>query len=257
MSRLVSGANRYFKRAERRAFRSALGFGNRVSCSVCGWHGVTFAPSAKPRVPNRICPNCKSNERYRAFDAWFRAQPWEPGLRILEIAPTHMIEPTARSLGFEYTSLDLHSARARVLGDLCATPFRDGAFDLVVCFHVLEHIPDDLTAMSEIGRILSDRGTAVVVVPWEPGRTQTFEVPDADPADYQRLYGQSDHVRTYGRDVSNRLTAAGLEVDEKPWSELFTSAQFRRYALDGDDDRFWVCSRRVSDSRTPRTIRSP
>src|SRR5690606_40218460 len=49
--------------------------------------------------------------------------------------------------------------------DLTALEFPDRSFDLVICNHVLEHIPDDLAAMREIHRVLAPGGKAVITVP--------------------------------------------------------------------------------------------
>lgn len=241
LQRVKSAVVRRCRRVERKVWIHAMGFGTTVRCPNCGWSGRQFAPSANPRRANRICPVCFSNERYRALEAWLRARATRPGERLLEIAPIELVRPTATELGMEYVSLDLKSARALVLGDLCDLPFSTAAFDVVVCFHVLEHVPDDAAAMAELGRIVKAGGDLVIVVPWDQGRRETFEDPDTDPADYERVYGQSDHVRIYGADFSGRLRAAGLEVDEVMWSTLFTPAEYATFALDGPDDRFWIC----------------
>lgn len=213
----------------------------RVECFVCGWTGPAFAPSIRPRRPNRICPACHSSERYRALELLFRSlDEVPPGARLLEVAPVRTVERSARALGYEYTSIDLRSVVAQVNGDLCALPFPDDAFDLVVCFHVLEHIPADRRAVAELARVVGPGGRAVVVVPRELDRAETFEVPGADPADYERLYGQSDHVRIYGADVTRRWQECGVEVVEEEWSALFGPDVSRRGALAGDDDRFWM-----------------
>jgi SAM-dependent methyltransferase len=161
----------------------------------------------------------------------------------LEIAPIELVRATARDLGYRYASVDLHSPRALVLSDLCHSPFRDGSFDVIVCFHVLEHIIDDGAAMAEMARTLSPGGMALVVVPRDAARGPTFEGASADPSDNERLYGQSDHVRIYGDDVTARLERAGLGVDEVEWSSIFSAQEIERYRLAGDDDRFWICQR--------------
>jgi ubiquinone/menaquinone biosynthesis C-methylase UbiE len=49
--------------------------------------------------------------------------------------------------------------------DITALPFADNSFDLVICSEVLEHIPDDATAMSELVRIVRPGKTLAVSVP--------------------------------------------------------------------------------------------
>lgn len=212
----------------------------RVRCPICGWDGPAFLPSPRPRRPNRICPGCESSERYRALELTLRSTgKVEPGTRLLEVAPIDTLASTARDLGYDYASIDLKSLKAMVHGDLCALPFADGAFDTVVCFHVLEHVPNDRAAVAELARVVGPRGRVIVIVPRDESRATTFEVPDADPADYEALYGQSDHVRIYGADIAERWDLPGVCLDVQPWTELFTTSESRTAALPGDDDRYW------------------
>ncbi len=50
-------------------------------------------------------------------------------------------------------------------GNITSLPFADGSFDKVICSEVLEHIPDDHQAISELVRVLKDNGTLAVSVP--------------------------------------------------------------------------------------------
>ena len=78
----------------------------------------------------------------------------------------------AAVVGSDYNSLRLSRAadggRFPVLeADLRKLPFPDGAFDLVLCSHVLEHIREDVAAMRELARVAAPSGLVVVAVPNE------------------------------------------------------------------------------------------
>ena len=60
----------------------------------------------------------------------------------------------------EYITGDLESPIADVKFDIQDIPFEDECFDIVICNHVLEHVPDDRKAMVEIQRILKNGGFA-------------------------------------------------------------------------------------------------
>lgn len=50
-------------------------------------------------------------------------------------------------------------------GDLTYLPYRDKSFDLVTALDVLEHLKEDELAISEINRILKEKGIAIITVP--------------------------------------------------------------------------------------------
>ncbi len=52
-----------------------------------------------------------------------------------------------------------------VVGDLTRMPFRTSVFDGATSGETLEHLDDDAAAVSEIARVLRDKGTCIVTVP--------------------------------------------------------------------------------------------
>ena len=51
------------------------------------------------------------------------------------------------------------------LGDICALPFPDDSFDLVLATDVIEHVDDDARALREVLRVLRPGGKALITVP--------------------------------------------------------------------------------------------
>jgi len=96
---------------------------------------------------------------------------------------------------------------AGVVGDALRLPFSTSAFDRVIAAEVLEHIPDDRQAISELARVLRPGGTLAVTVPrWWP-ELLTWAISD----EYHSVPG--GHIRIYRRRVlSDRLGAAGLQL---------------------------------------------
>jgi len=93
-------------------------------------------------------------------------------------------------------------------GDALSLPFADGEFDRVVAAEVLEHIPDDTTAIAELARVLRPGGTMAVTVPrWLPEKV-CWALSDA----YHEVEG--GHVRVYtGHELVRKLEEAGLVYD--------------------------------------------
>ena len=75
--------------------------------------------------------------------------------------------------GCDYNELRLGRARATgsvrglFLASLLDVPVADGAFDIILCSHVLEHIEDDARALNELYRSLKPKGLLIVGVPNE------------------------------------------------------------------------------------------
>ncbi len=123
-----------------------------------------------------------------------------------------------------YITADLESPLADVKLDVQDMPFKDQEFDVVICNHVLEHVPDDRKAIREIFRVLGHGGLAILQVPTDYSMDKTVE--DAtitDPLEREKRFRQKDHYRLYGRDYLNRLTDAGFIIKEENY--LLTLSQ--------------------------------
>ncbi|MBW3609644.1 MAG: methyltransferase domain-containing protein, partial [Actinobacteria bacterium] len=95
---------------------------------------------------------------------------------------------------------------AAVRGNAYCLPFADESFDRIVAAEVLEHLPEDERAMSELARVLKPGGTIAVTVP----RYGPEKVCWALSSAYHEVEG--GHVRIYrGAELRRRLSAVGLE----------------------------------------------
>ncbi len=54
---------------------------------------------------------------------------------------------------------------AFVPGDVNHLKFKDGSFDAIVCFHLIEHLPDPRRAVAELRRVLKKGGLVFVEAP--------------------------------------------------------------------------------------------
>lgn len=143
----------------------------------------------------------------------------KPGMRVLHVAPEHsLFRRFSGEKGITYVAGDKHEPgyqwpAGTIELDVTALRFPDAHFDLVICSHVLEHVPDDRGALRELHRVLKPGGMGLLLVPFDPARAITFEDPTvADPTERLRLFGQHDHVRIYGRDHLDRMREAGFNV---------------------------------------------
>jgi len=119
--------------------------------------------------------------------------------------------------------------------DLTELEFEDNTFDFVICNHVLEHIPDDQKAMSEIFRVLNTGGKAIITVPINEKLRKTYENNSiTTPKEREKHFGQWDHVRWYGPDIKNRMEKHGFEVEMNRYGAHFSESEFRRLGLCND-----------------------
>jgi SAM-dependent methyltransferase len=213
--------------------------GDGRECPCCGGH---FKRMSRRRLAGwgGICPRCRSHPRHRAI-ALLLARGELPGGRLLHFAPEPLFDPVfARLPQIERTTADLY-APADLALDITRMELPDDSFDLILCSHVLEHVPDDGAAMSELRRVLTSGGLCLVLTPYRPGVT-TYEDPSVtSPLNRMVAFGQQDHVRIYGSDLADRLRAAGFEVSDRTATDLFDDGVVRRCELDPAEHLF-LCS---------------
>jgi len=195
--------------------RSLFFGGDAVHCPCCEtWHSRFLGVGSPKRAA--ACPRCDSRERQRLLYLYLRARTnlFEDRLRVLHVAPEDCLQSIlSRQGNLDYLSADLEPGSAMIAADITSLRFPDDAFDAILCSHVLEHVPDDRQAMRELHRVLKPGGWAILQVPMDQSRERTFEDPSiASARERERLFGQRDHVRVYGRDYPARLRDAGFEV---------------------------------------------
>ncbi len=207
-------------------------------CPCCGGH---FKRMSRRRLSGwgGICPRCRSHPRHRAI-ALLLARGDLPGHRLLHFAPEPLFDPVFKRLtDLERVTADLY-APADLKLDITRMDLPDGSFDLILCSHVLEHVPDDRAAMSELRRVLADGGLALVLTPYRPDRPTYEDASITSPLARMVAFGQQDHVRIYGTDQADRLRDAGFEVEGRTPSELFDESVVRRCELD-PGERLFFC----------------
>jgi len=116
------------------------------------------------------------------------------------------------------------------------------SIDVVLCSHILEHVPNDRKAMHAMFRILRRGGTAFIQIPQDDSREITYEDPTViGAAARERAFGQFDHVRIYGRDFLTRLQETGFDISTVKHAEGLDEATLRRFGL--WNDSIYVCRR--------------
>jgi SAM-dependent methyltransferase len=210
--------------------------GDAVGCPACG---ATAAQYFRGR-----CPSCGSASRQRLIALFLRRElrvDDTAGVRILHFAPEPgLVQMLSKLPNVAYVPADLRPDAGHVKVDATDIWLEPG-FDGVIISHVLEHIPDDAAAMTEIHRVLKPGGWALIVVPIAQSRTVTYEDDSISSSlARHRHFGRYDHVRLYGRDFGDRLRDAGFEVNERRYAGELPPAEVRYYGL-STRERIHLC----------------
>ncbi len=165
------------------------------------------------------CPVCGANDRDRLSAMYFR-KVLKRGVKrkVLDIAPALALKKFLQKnedLLYRSADLAMEGVDDQVnIEEMIIYP--DGAFDIFICSHVLEHVNDDVKALKELRRILSLDGWGVLMVPIPLKLKEIDEDPSVtDTSERWKRFGQDDHVRLYSKfGFINRVKGAGFTLEQ-------------------------------------------
>lgn len=231
-------------------------------CLLCG-HSVTrFLPGGEKNDiflkkniigggyrENAICPICGSLDRTRwvywvlkNFTNLFMEEN-----RVIHFAPEiYLRKQLEENKDCDYYPVDIKkmSGGAKVHRvDITSIPFIDNFADYIIVNHVLEHIPDEKTAVSEMKRVLKEKGKIVMSFPISI-EENTFEDNNITTDEQrEKYYGQKDHVRLYGRDFKKHFESYGFQVDVYSPKDYMELNDIKKYGL-LENDTVLICSKK-------------
>lgn len=215
--------------------RKVYFFGSNYKCPVCRSHirllkpiGFDFQVIKDKQIVggglrNAQCPVCRSSDRVRLLYLFLKNKTniFTKKTRFLHIAPEKPLEKIFHNhRNISYLTTDIEKENVMEKMDITNIQYPENSFDVIICNHVLEHIPDDLKAMMELFRILKPGGWSILQIPFSNILETTFEDHSVtSEKEREQVFGQKDHVRIYGKDYSERLKQAGFQVDKYNWTE--------------------------------------
>src|SRR5690554_852368 len=222
--------------------------GNKVVCPVCNHSLRKFLPYGRKARENALCPHCLALERHRLMWLFLEKETpfFDQTLKVLHVAPELcFIDRFEQLPNLEYITGDIESPLAKVKMDIHKIPFEDNSFDVVFCNDVMEHVEDDIQACREINRVLKPTGWGIVQSPVYSQQNTLEDKAITDPSERERLFGQRDHLRKYGRDYAIRLSTSGLKVEENRFVNSLGDETIRKYAL-ADDEVIFYCTKGIN-----------
>ena len=198
--------------------------GNTFYCPICNSHLKKFIPIHFKLETDNSCPRCGSLSRTRTLYYFIDKEIPKDNNSILDFSPHRSIYNVLSKTKQNYIANDFDNQfHADTQHDITNLPFEKEKFDLVICFHVLEHIPNDNQAINNLYNVLKTNGNLLIQVPLKDGNTDE-DLSITDPKLREERFGQSDHVRVYGKnDLKNKLEAVGFKTKIIDYAETFST----------------------------------
>ena len=193
-------------------------YGSKYQCNICNKRLRKFIQIKNGTL---LCPACGSVPRNRRLWSILKTDFLKKNIKILHFSPSRSLyRKLKKESSIDYTSSDF---AGEFFGDkqldITKIDEQSNSFDLIICYHVLEHIEDDHKAMSELYRVLKKDGHCLIQTPYKNG--DIFE--DASiktPQERLKHFGQTDHVRIYSATgLKTRLSNVGFNAEIKEFKE--------------------------------------
>lgn len=234
--------------------------GNGRDCPICGKHFRKFLPYGYgPSREDALCPGCLSLERHRLLWLYLKEEKHilDTFPKLLHIAPERCLQLLfekhyGEARRSEYITADLESPLAALHFDVQDIPLEDSSVDVIICNHIMEHVDNDIKAMTELHRILKDDGFGIILSPVDSTLERTYEDPTiTSPDERARAFGQYDHRRIYGRDYAERLERSGFRVEQIDYAGRYPEEERVRMAL--GKDMLYVVYKRIKENHESDT----
>jgi ubiquinone/menaquinone biosynthesis C-methylase UbiE len=161
-------------------------------------------------------------------------------MKVLDIAPIWAFQEFCRRFHkVSYLSIDIASAMAMRHMDIRCLDLPDNTFDVVICYHVIEHIDDESKALSELRRVMKPGAFAVVQVPIYVDKT--IERENLTEWQARRILVYDGHLRAHGpQEYRDLLESAGFTVEVNSLVKNLSKEDIKRYGLDRTED-LYIC----------------
>ena len=185
--------------------------GNKHECIICNFKALNWV-----NLPNQnlLCPNCGSLSRDRRLWQILKEHYINPNIHVLDFSPSRtLFRKWKKEKNLNHIASDLSGDFiADVAYDITQIPEKENTFDLIVCYHILEHVIEDTKAMKELHRVVKSNGTILIQTPFKDGEIyEDYTI----TSEAERLihFGQEDHVRIYSVDgLKKRLESVGFTI---------------------------------------------
>jgi SAM-dependent methyltransferase len=243
-----------YKRIERRQSCPNYKKNPKVYCPISRTYFTNFINSGKYKV----APVWGTRNHHRLI--WLYLENETNLLKkeniLLHIVPEYGIWKRLKSTAIiEYHPVELilngkgEYMKGSPVVDLTRLDYAGNTFDFIICNYILDHIQDDARAIKEMFRVLKPNGMALITVPnYQPDKDTIEDESITKPKERKKYFGEWNHYRKYGKDLTARLQNAGFEVTEEDYGRKFTKEEFETYGL--FNDILFICRKNEQALKT-------
>lgn len=182
-------------------------------CNICGNNTFGGGPGGRMSrtcAPPR-CEKCQSLERHRVYRKIFKqvVDDSYKELSFLQFSSDRTVDPT----WFASHEVSIYGGDNSL--DLQKIDRDSHQYDVVMCNHVLEHVPYDNAALNELLRITKEDGFVFLTVPSpaDQERTIDWDYPKEEQHGHYRIYGK-DFEKILLRYLPHAWIVSKTEIDD-------------------------------------------
>lgn len=178
-------------------------------CPLCENHSGSFIHLANSfRYSfNSACPYCSSRARHRGLSFIYKMEisDLDGESKVLHFAPEPVFYSIFKNKLFSYQTIDYILEDVDLpRQDVQNLSIASDLFDIVLSNHVIEHVPNDDKAISEMYRITKRGGKVIITIPGNFKRTKTV---------YFDNLKNNGHYRDYGIDFIEKMKKVFPKVE--------------------------------------------
>lgn len=197
--------------------------GKKYHCPICDGSFSRFirlSAGSSEKNGELLCARCGSLPRDRRLYDLLKKENLFRG-KMLDFSPSRTLyRKFKKTEAVEYYPTDFANEFISDFHfDITEIKQEDNFFDLIICYHILEHVIDDKKAISELFRVLKPGGNLFLQTPFsENEMIEDSAITTND--ERKKHFGQKDHVRIYSVEgLSERLEQAGFIVNVLQFKE--------------------------------------
>jgi predicted SAM-dependent methyltransferase len=184
--------------------------GSAYTCNLCNAQLSRFIFIEER---GKLCPKCGSLPRTRRLWDLLQNEVALNDKSVLHFSPPLSLKERLRKCEIKSYSTTDYEGEFNADYDITAIDKEDACLDIIICYHVLEHIEDDEAAIKELYRVLTKNGKCFIQTPFKEGAIyEDFSF--KTKKERLHYFGQEDHVRIYSiTSLKSRLEKAGFRVE--------------------------------------------